>query len=137
VRAAHGVPLAAGLLAAALAGCGGVRLQDDFAVVRTGGGAPLEVVVNDSGAASCNRRATVPITDPQLIAARALDDSLAADAQRGANLAPGPQPVYRYSVRTPSGHLRFSDDSPGASADYGRLELLVLQIAQQDCHLAQ
>lgn len=132
--------LGASLLGAAVLGCGGgVRLQDDLAVERSGAGPgpALELIVNDAGTASCNRKPSVPVTDPQLIEARDLTTALAADARRGATLPPGPQSVFRYRVRTPDGHLSFSDDSPAAPATYGRLQLLVLQIAQQDCHLAR
>jgi len=139
VRRALGAGVVVSALVSVTAGCGGVMLGDDLAVQRSGvgSGAALDLVVNDSGTASCNRRAPVPVSDPQLIQARELSAALAEDARRGASLPAGAQPVFRYYVRTPDGHLSFSDDSPGAPSTYGRLQLLVLQIAQRDCHLAR
>lgn len=123
-----------------LAGCGaGVSLPDDLAVLRTGGSAGdrLEIVVNDSGTAACNGRAPVPISDPQLIQARYINTTIATYAKRALSLAPGSQPVFRYYVRTQDGRVSFSDDSRGAPPILSSLELLVLQIAQEDCHLAR
>ena len=86
-----GATLAAVAAGAVLAACGGgIILQDDLAVERTGSGpgARLNLVINDSGTVMCNGHKAVPITDPQLILARYLSMALADDAQEGLSLKP-------------------------------------------------
>jgi hypothetical protein len=121
----------------ALTGCGGVIVQDDFAVQRTGDvpGANLTLIVNDAGTATCNRAAAVPISGAQLIEARYIQTTIATQAQQGLTLPAGPRPVFHYAVRTPDGHVAFYDDSKGQPSIFDALALLTLQIAQQDCHL--
>ena len=110
-------------------------LQDDLAVQRTGGGAPLTLVINDGGTVTCNGRPAVAISDPQLVQARYLNTTVAPEAKQRLTLAPGPQPVFHYVVRTPDGRVSFSDDSAHVPAVLDQIELLTLQVAQQDCHL--
>ncbi len=128
-----------GLAALALAGCsGGIIVQDDFYVQRSGNvpGAALTIVVNDAGTATCDGKAPVPVTDPQLIQARYIQTTIAPQAQQGLTLPAGPRPVFHYTVRTPDGHVSFYDDSAHQPSIFGALTLLTLQIAQGDCHLA-
>ncbi len=134
-----GAALAAVAAGAVLAACGGgIILQDDLAVQRTGNepGARLNLIVNDSGTVMCNGHKAVPITDPQLILARYLSMALADDAKQGMTLKPGPRPVFHYVVRTPDGQVSFSDDSPHVPSLFSQVGLLVLQISQGDCKLA-
>ena len=125
--------------ATALCGCGGVIVQDDFAVQRSGAGpgGNLTIVVNDAGTVRCDGKPAVPVTDPQLIQARYISTTLATPAQHGLTLPPQPGSVFRYYVRTPDGHVSFSDNSKDQPSIFPQLQLLTLQIAQQDCHLTQ
>jgi hypothetical protein len=109
-----------------------------FEVQRTGSvpGAKLDLVVNDAGTASCNRSAPVPISDPQLLTARAIQADLMKPAGRSLSLRPGRQPVFSYVVRSVDGTVRFSDDSAGQPQVFHQLALYTLQIAQGVCHLA-
>jgi len=132
---AAGLGLAA-LAAVALTACGGIIVQDDLAVTRTGPGGTLTLVVNDAGTATCNRKASVPISGSQLIEARYISMTIAPQAQNGVTLKAGPRPVFHYYVETPNGHVSFYDDSPGAPSLFQQIALLTLQISQQDCHLA-
>ena len=128
-------PMLASLTACAVAlgGCGGgIVLQDDLAVVRTGGPPPgrLTLSINDSGTVACNGHRPAPISDPQLIQARYIATSVATQAKRGVSLPPEPGSVYRYAVRTPDGHFSFSDDSPRKPQAFDALMLLVQQLSQ-------
>ncbi len=145
VSRGRGAPAAVGaaaiaIILVALTGCGGgIVVQDDFLVQRTGNvpGGDLTLIVNDAGTATCNRAAPVPITDPQLIQARYIQTTMAPQAQQGVTLPAGPRPVFHYAVTTPDGHVSFYDDSKGQPSIFDALMLLTLQIAQGDCHLAQ
>lgn len=125
-------------LSTALGGCGGgLTLPDLMAVQRSGSipGASLNLVVNDGGTVRCNRGRPVPITDPQLLQARSLARALHDPAKRALTLAAGRRSVLRYFVRTPDGHVSFSDDSAGQPPVFFGVALLVREIAQQDCRL--
>lgn len=141
-------PLA--LLAAPVLACGGVAMTgcgsaaaDLFAVTRTpeaGGGAssvgPLTLVVSDDGSVKCNgRRRELP--GSLLLDARQLQRDLAAAATQGEVLGPGPRPVYAYSVQTPSGTVRFADDSPHQPNSFQRVAFFTLEVDQQVCSKAQ
>lgn len=128
----------AAALALCLGGCG-APAADLFAVSRTpvrGGGAQVagqaRLVLHDDGTVSCGagRRA---LSGALLLQARQLQRDLAPVARRGLTLAPGPRPVYAYSVQTPAGHVRFDDDSPGQPAVLRQLAFLTLEILQQSC----
>jgi hypothetical protein len=112
---------------------------DLFAVQRGGTvpGAGLNVVVNDGGTVRCNGGSSVKMNDPQLLQARSIQTALHDPASHKVTLAPGPQSVFNYTVRTPDGRASFSDDSRGQPAVFFQLALLVRQIAQQDCHLTR
>jgi hypothetical protein len=122
-----------------LAGCGDTS-ADLFAVTRTpvaGGGAPastptLMIVARDDGTVTCDgsRRA---LPGSLLLDARQLQRDLASAATHGVVLAPGPRPVYSYSVRTPAGTARFADDSPRQPNAFQRLAYFMLQVEQRVC----
>jgi hypothetical protein len=132
-------PAAAALLAAlALAGCGG-EARDLFLVTRGGDvpGARLTLRVTDDGRASCNRRPLVEITSAQLIAAREVTRDLEDPAKAHLRLAPGPQPVFSYRVRTEEGTVAWSDDSPRQPPVLFKLAKLTRDVAKGPCHLAR
>ena len=125
------------LLAAAVAGCGGVRAADLFLVERAGStpGARLTMLVNEEGGVNCNGGPTLKLGDSQLIEARTIQEDLRDPAAKHVVLAPGPHSVLSYRVREEAGSVRFSDDSAGQPAVFRRLALFVLQTAQRVCHL--
>lgn len=127
-----------GLIAATVfAGCGGIKAPDLFIVERTGrvAGARLTVVVNEEGGVRCNGGATLKLSDPQLVEARAIQEDLQELASKNSSLPPGARSVLSYHVREESGSVRFSDDSSGQPHVLRQLALFVLQTAQQVCHL--
>lgn len=130
---------ALGALAAAalLAGCGGVEAPDLFIVQRSGNvpGAALTLLVNEEGGVTCNRGATLKLSDPALVEARGIQEDLHEYASKHTVLAPGPRSVFSYYLRDENGTVRFSDDSAGQPKVFRRLALFVLQTAQQVCHL--
>ena len=64
------------LLAATVAGCGGVRAADLFLVERAGSapGARLTMLVNEEGGVNCNGGRTLKLGDSQLIEARTIQE---------------------------------------------------------------
>ena len=128
------------LVVATLAlGCGGVSAADLFLVSRTGVGphARLTLLVNEEGGVSCNGGPTLKLDDSQLIKADAIKEELEKPASSGLSLPPGPGSVLSYSVRSEHGTVRFSDNSADQPAVLRQLALLVLQTAQQVCHLPE
>ncbi len=134
--------LAATMLAA---GCGGgIAAPDLFIVQRTGSspGARLTLVVNEEGGVHCytnpaRRGPTLKLSDPLLIRARAIQEELHEQASEHLSLPPGAGSVLSYYLRDENGTVRFSDDSPKQPKVFRELALLVLQVAQQVCHLPQ
>jgi hypothetical protein len=124
-------------LSIAAAGCGSPP-NDLFVVTRTGSipGAALTLLVSDDGSARCNGR-PARISDQELLDARQLQRDLEQPASRATALAPGPQPVLTYSVRTPGGTLRFADDSAGKPPAFFRLAAFVREVAKRRCGLAR
>jgi hypothetical protein len=123
--------------AALLAGCGGgVQSPDLFLVTRTGQipGARLTMLVSDSGAVKCNGR-THELPSARLLDARDLLRTMKPYAKSGLRLAPGPQSVLAYRVRTEFGTLSFADDSRGIPAKLFRLPLFVREVAKSVCGL--
>jgi len=129
---------AAALAALAAAGCG-TPSADLFAVTRSGTipGARLSMVVGDGGTVTCNGAKAVGLTDPQLLPAPELQRELTKPARRHLVLAPRPQSILRYRVRTPDGSVTFADNSAGAGAALARLTLFVREVAQRQCRLAR
>jgi hypothetical protein len=133
---------ALGVLAsvALAAGCGsGIAAPDLFIVQRTGSGpgARLTLVVNEEGGVHCNAGPTLKLSDPLLIRARAIQEELHEQASEHLSLPPGRGSVLSYYLRDENGTVRFSDNSPRQPKLFRELALLVLQVAQQVCHLPQ
>ena len=128
--------LALALAALALGGCGS-EAQDLFVVNRTGAipGAQLSLRVTDDGRASCNDKPLVDISSAQLINARNAQRDLKDPAKARMRLAPGPQPVLSYRVRTEDGVVSWSDDSPRQPPVLFDLAKLTRDVAKGRCHL--
>jgi hypothetical protein len=128
-----------------LVGCGGgIAAPDLFIVQRTGSGpgARLTLVVNEEGGVHCytnpaHRGPTLKLSDPLLIRARAIQEELHEQASEHLSLPPGSGSVLSYYLRDENGTVRFSDNSPGQPKVFRELALLVLEVAQQVCHLPQ
>jgi hypothetical protein len=126
-RAALAAAAAATVLA--LAGCGlAVQAPDLFGVMRTGGGKPLTIVVNDGGTVSCNRGPAKPISDRLLLVARSLTGQLDPDARKKLNPPSPPSSVYRYQVRLQMGTFSFPDTSAAHRPELAKLEQFLLQV---------
>lgn len=134
--------LAALALAAAVlvAGCaGGIQSTDIFIVQRTGSvpGARLTLLINEEGGVQCNGGPVFKLSDPALVQARAIQEELHEDelAARHTVLPPRPGSVLSYYLRDEDGSVRFADNSAREPKVFRNLALLVLQTAQQICHL--
>lgn len=128
------------LAGCALAGCGaGVSAADLFVVYRSGPAphARLTLLVNEEGLVRCNGGPALKLSDKQLVKARAFQEELQSDASRHLTLAPRAKSVYSYLLRDENGSVRFSDNSSGQSTVMRELQLFVLTVAQQLCHLPE
>jgi hypothetical protein len=144
VRHARGARTAAApaVLAGALllGACGGVTAPDLFIVYRTGSTphARLTLLVNEEGGVTCNGHpAAQKLSDPQIIKAREIQEDLAKPSSSHLSLAPRAGSVLSYYVRDENGSVRFSDNSAGQPAVLQKLQLFVLQSAQEICHLPE
>lgn len=120
-----------------LAGCGGVRAADLFLVTRTGSTphARLTLLVNEEGGVRCDGGPTLKLSDPQLVQARAIQEEIHDAASHRLALAARPGSVFSYSLRDENGSVRFSDNSAAQPAVLRQLQLFVLSVAQEVCHL--
>lgn len=137
-RARHrrGALGAACALAAALAGCGlQVASPDLFTLTRTGPGAKLTLLVNDSGTIRCNGKPAKPLPDPLLLQARSLATTLATDAQHNLRLAGTSQSVFSYKIQLQQGSVMFSDISAHGRSELTQAEAFALAAAQGPCGL--
>jgi hypothetical protein len=146
VRARCVVTVLGVLASVALAvGCGGgIAAPDLFIVQRTGSGpgARLTLLVNEEGGVHCYKDPTHPgptlkLSDAQLVQARAIQEELHEQASERLSLPPGKGSVLSYYVRDENGTVRFSDNSARQPKVFRELALLVLQVSQQVCHLAE
>lgn len=129
--------LAALALCVGLAACGlKVPSPDLFVLTRTGPGAKLTMLINDSGTISCNGARSKSISDSLLIQARDLADDLDMDAKAKLKLPARPASVYSYAVTLPDGTLRFADTQVAGHAELARAELFAAQTAQGACGLS-
>jgi hypothetical protein len=137
VRRAAGAVLAA-LTALAMSACGS-EARDLFLVTRSGDvpGARLTLRITDDGRASCNGKPLVDITSAQLIAARESERDIGKPAKAQLRLAPGPQSVFSYRVRTQDGGVAWSDDSARQPPVLFKLAKLTRDVAKGPCHLAR
>jgi hypothetical protein len=123
-----------------MAGCGGVAAPDLFIVSRSGSTpqARLTLLVNEEGGVTCNGRAAAQkLSDPQIVKAREIQEELLKPSSSHLALAPRPGSVLSYYVRDESGNVRFSDNSTGQPSVFHKLQLFVLQTAQEVCRLAE
>jgi len=130
---------AGGLLCALLlCGCGGggVLSADLFEVKRSGSvpGAQLTLVVNEDGTVRCDGGPPLPISDPQLVLARGIQEELKEAVSSHLALPPSHGSVLSYYLRDGEGYVRFSDNSAGQSKTMHELQGLVLEVGQKVCH---
>lgn len=125
----------AALAAVAAMGCAGVKPPDLFVLERSGPGGKLTLLVDEQGGLRCNGARKPPLSDPQLIQARAIQEELAIPSGEHLSLAPRPRSVFSYRVRDESGSVAFADNSSAQPKVLRNLALFVLQVAQQNCHL--
>lgn len=132
------------LVAATLAGCGGVTAPDLFIVQRSGSdpGAKLTLLVNEEGGVTCNGVARaaghkLKLSDSQLVQARAIQEALREPASEHRSLAPRPESVLSYRVRDENGSVSFSDNSLRQPQVFRELALFVLRTARRVCHLPE
>jgi hypothetical protein len=126
----------AGLLALSLSGCGGgIKAADLFIVYRSGTvpGARLSLLVNEEGGVVCNGRKARPLSDPELIDARAIQEELQQPAAEHLSLSSRPGSVFHYYLRDENGTVSFNENSAGQPAVLRQLSLFVLKVAQGSC----
>jgi hypothetical protein len=126
------------LAALAISACGS-EARDLFLVTRSGDvpGAGLTLRITDDGRASCNGKPLVDITSAQVISARETERDLGKPAKAQLRLAPGPQSVFSYRVRTQDGGVAWSDDSARQPPVLFKLAQLTRDVAKGPCHLAR
>ena len=126
---------AAVALAVALGACG-TPSPDLFVVHRDGTvpGAKLDLLVSDT-TARCNDRAARPLTSAQIIEARDIAKDL-RKVQSGEVAVPPSRPaqIFRFSVRTEDGTLRYGDTAQRPPV-LPRLSRLVRRVAIDVCGL--
>lgn len=126
-------------LAALLPGCGlDVQSPDLFFLTRTGQSAKLTMLVNDGGTISCDGRPPHRLSDPLLLQARDLANSLDGDAKANLRIAPTRSSVYRYTIKLQTGTVSFPDTASagGKFPALARAQLFAVQAAQQACGLS-
>jgi hypothetical protein len=122
-----------------LVGCAGVTAADLFVVNRSGAapGAQLTLLVDEEGGVTCNGRlAHQKLEDAQIVKAREIQEELQKPSAAHLSLPPRPGSTLSYGVRDESGTVSFADNSAGQPVVLHKLQLFVLQTAQQICHLS-
>jgi len=117
-----------------------VSAADLFIVYRSGSTphARLTLLVDEEGGVTCNGRAAAhKLDDQQIVKAREIQEDLQKPASSHLSLPPRAGSVLSYYVRDESGTVRFSDNSAGQPAVLQKLQLFVLQTAQESCQLVQ
>jgi len=124
-----------------LAGCGvGVTAPDLFIVYRSGSTpqARLTLLVNEEGGVTCNGRpAQRKLEDQQIVKAREIQEELEKPSSNHLSLPPRAGSVLSYYVRDEKGSVRFADNSAAQPAVFHKLQLFVVQTAQQECNLPE
>ena len=120
--------------AVVLAACG-TPSHDLFAVERAGSipDATLRMVVHDGGTVTCDSDKAVAITDDELLEARELEDEIQKAATERVRLAPRPNSILRYTVRSGEGTVTFADNSRGKPPALDRLAFFVRRVAKERC----
>jgi len=131
----HARALAAATLVLAVGACG-TPSPDLFVVHRDGTvpGAKLDLLVSDT-TARCNRGPVRPLTSDQILEARDITKDL-LDVQSGAVAVPPSPPaqIFRFSVRTEDGTLRYADATQRPQV-LPRLSRFVRRVAIDVCGL--
>jgi hypothetical protein len=134
------LPLSALTATLILAGCSGVTAPDLFVVNRYGAtpGAKLTLLVDEEGGVSCDgREASQKLEDAQIVKAREIQEEILKPSSTHLSLPPQKGSTLSYRVRDESGTVSFSDNSAGQPLVLHKLQLFVLQAAQQICHLSE
>jgi hypothetical protein len=130
-------PLACGLVALLIAGCGfAVQEPDLWLLTRTGPGGRLTMLINSDGTVTCNGKTGKPLADPLLLQARDLQANIHYDAAKGLHIPRTRNSVYMYRVTTDSGTITFPDTAAARHPSLGQLELLTIQAAQSSCGIS-
>jgi hypothetical protein len=125
---------AAVLCCVALAACGfAVEAPDDFLMTRTGQGARVTLLVNDSGTIRCDGGRARPITNALLITARDLVDNLTTDATNRLRIPQARNSVYRYTMRMQAGTISFPDTAALRHHELAGVETFALQALAGPC----
>jgi hypothetical protein len=129
---------AAVLLALALAGCGSPA-PDLFEVKRSGAdrNANLTLLVSDDGSVTCNGGERRPVDNEVLLRARALERSLAPQAELHLVLPPGPDSVLEYRVRTEAGTVAFADTSRPLPSAFAQLTAFTSDVSERVCGIVR
>jgi hypothetical protein len=119
----------------ALAGCGSPP-ADLFVVDRSGSdrNANLTMLVSDDGMVTCNGKQH-PISNQQLLDARALTRDLSKQAELHVALPPGPNSVLSYKVRMQAGTISFADTSRPLPGAFTRLTVFTKDVSEDVCGL--
>jgi hypothetical protein len=122
-------------MAALLAGCGfDVESADLFQVTRSGPGPKVTMLVNGGGTISCNGGKPKQLSDPQLLVARDLSDSLNNDVKL--HFARNARSVFSYTVKVPKGTFTFPDTAASTRKELAQLELFVVQAGSNPCGIS-
>jgi hypothetical protein len=125
------------VVAALIAGCGlNVQSPDLFLLTRTGQGARLTLLVNDSGTIRCNGGKARNLADTLLIQARDLASNLDTDAKKALNIPRSRDSVAMYRIRLQDGTISFPDTAGGRHKELAEAELFAVTAAQQACGLS-
>ena len=117
-----------------LAGCGlSIQAADLFVLTRTGQGHTLRMLVSDGGTVTCNRGGARTLSDPLLLQARDLANSLDGDAKAGLRVSSTPHSVFHYTIRLQDGTVSFPDTAAARHPVLAQAELFAVQAAQQAC----
>ncbi len=126
--------LALTALALLVSACGlDVQAPDLFLLTRTGAGAKLTLLINDSGTISCDGAAAKALPGPLLLQARDLATSLDSDAKSKLRIRAPRNSVYSYSVELQDGTISFPDTAALKHPELAQAEAFALQAAQQSC----
>jgi hypothetical protein len=116
-----------------LAGCGSPP-ADLFSVERSGAdpNANVDVVVSDGGSVTCDG-VEHELDADRLLTARQLERDLAPQAELGIELPRGPGTNLSYRVSMESGHVEFSDRSPGVPSTFQRVAAFTKDVTERVC----
>lgn len=115
-------------------GCGlNVQAADLFMLTRAGPQGKLTLLVNDSGTISCDGRRARPLSDPLLLQARDLVNTLDPDAKANLRIRQPAGAVNRFTIRLADGTVSFPDRAAATHHELAQVELFALQAAPSAC----